>query len=103
VTTLTYGTQWGDFRPYAGLGAAYAIILNDFDGAVSRLRVHNNWGFVLQAGMEYRLNKRWELFVDYKNLWLDVNAKGRLANGAGVKAVVTLDPHLISSGIKFHF
>jgi outer membrane protein len=103
ILTGTYGWQWGAFRPYGGLGAAYAIILNDFDGSVSKLHVHNNWGFVLQAGIEYRLSRRWDLFLDYKRLWLDVKAEGFLANGAPVRALVTLDPHLISSGVKFHF
>ena len=103
ILTGTYGWQWGAFRPYGGIGAAYAIILNDFDGSVSELHVHNNWGFVLQAGIEYRLSRRWDLFVDYKRLWLDVKAEGFLANGAPVRALVTLDPHLIPSGVKFHF
>ena len=103
ILTGTYGWQWGAFRPYVGLGAAYAIILNDFDGSVSELHVHNNWGFVLQAGIEYRLSRRWGLFLDYKRLWLDVKAEGFLANGAPVRALVTLDPHLVSSGVKFHF
>ena len=103
ILTGTYGWQWGSFRPYGGVGAAYAVILNDFDGSVSRLHVHNNWGLVLQAGIEYPLSRRWDLFVDYKRLWLDVKAEGFLANGAPVRALVTLDPHLISSGVKFHF
>jgi len=68
------------FAPMEGVGAAYAIILNDFDGSVSGLHVHNNWGLALQAGIEYRLSRRWELFVDYKRLWLDVKAEGFLAN-----------------------
>ena len=72
-------------------------------GSVSHLHVHNNWGLVVQAGIEYRLNRRWDLFLDYKRLWLDVKAEGFLANGAPVRALVTLDPHLISSGVKFHF
>ncbi len=48
----------GAFRPYVGGGAAYAIILKEHDGAVSQLKVHNNWGFVLQAGAEYELGKK---------------------------------------------
>jgi len=77
--------------------------LRNFDGAVSQLRVHNNWGFVLQAGIEYQLSKKWELYFDYKRLWLYVKAERFIEGAAPVKARVTLDPTLISAGITFHF
>ena len=88
-------------RPYAGAGAAYAIIIKDHDRAVSQLKVHNNWGFVLQAGAEYELTKQWGLFVDLKQLWLAVNAEGLLSGGVPVRAHVKLNPSLVSVGVKF--
>lgn len=93
----------GGFRPYAGMGAAYAIILQEFDGAVSDLEVHNDWGFVLQAGMDYELGRKWDLFIDFKRVWLGIDADGMLAPGVPVTARVTLDPNLISIGAKFRF
>jgi len=93
----------GAFRPYVGTGVAYAIIVKNHDAAVSQLDVHNNWGFVLQVGAEYRLNKAWDVFADFKQLWLAVNAVGFLAGGVPVKARVTLNPSLVSAGIKFRF
>ena len=93
----------GALRPYVATGAAYAIIVKNHDATVSQLDVHNNWGFVLQAGAEYRLNKAWDLFADFKQLWLAVNADGLLAGGVPVKARVTLNPSLVSAGIKFRF
>ncbi len=91
------------FRPYAGAGAAYAIILKEFDAAVTQLKVHNNWGFVMQGGVERELNQKLDLFVDFKQVWLSVNAQGFLSGGAPVRARVKLDPSLISVGLKFHF
>jgi outer membrane protein len=93
----------GALRPYVGAGAAYAIIVKNHDATVSLLDVHNNWGFVLQAGAEYRLNRAWDLFADVKQLWLAVDADGLLAGGVPVKARVTLNPSLVSAGIKFRF
>ncbi len=93
---------WRGLRPYIAGGVARAIILKNKDGAVTDLKVHGNWGGVVQAGVEYRLNHRTELYVDYKRLWLYVDAGGRLA-GAPVRARVTLDPDLVSVGVKFHF
>ena len=91
------------FRPYAGGGAAYAIILKEFDGAVTQLNAHNNWGSVLQGGVERQLTRKLDLFVDFKEVWLSINAEGFLNGNVPVKARVKLDPSLVSMGIKFHF
>jgi outer membrane protein len=92
----------GRFRPYVGGGAAYAIIFKEFDGSVKQLEVHNNWGAVLQGGAEYELNSKYTVFVDFKEVWLAVNAHGVLSDGSPVKARVKLNPSLITVGIKFH-
>jgi outer membrane protein len=91
---------WSSFRPYAGTGVAYAIILKNHDAAVSRLDVHNHFGFVLQTGAEWSVGGNWEIFADFKQLWLAVNARGSLAGGVPVKAHVTLNPSLVSLGMK---
>ena len=90
------------FRPYVGAGGAHLFILKKKDGSVTELKVHDHNGFVLQAGVEYRLNRKWELFADYKHIWLNVHATGFLACEP-VRAKVTLNPDLISVGVKFHF
>ena len=91
----------GKFRPYVGGGAAYAIILKNFDGSVKDLKVHNNWGSVIQGGTEYEVNSKYTFFVDFKEVWLAVNADGVLSDGTGVKARVKLNPSLVTVGIKF--
>ena len=91
----------GKFRPYVGGGAAYAIILKNIDGSVKDLKVHNNWGSVINGGTEYEVNSKYTFFVDFKEVWLAVNADGVLADGTGVKARVKLNPSLITVGIKF--
>ena len=92
----------GGFRPYVGGGAAYAIIFKNFDGSVKDLKVHNNWGSVIQGGAEYEVNSKYTLFVDFKQVWLAVNADGVLSDGTGVKARVKLNPSLATVGIKFY-
>ena len=91
----------GRFRPYAGGGAAYAIIFNNFDGSVKNLQVYNNWGSVIQGGTEYEVNSKYTFFVDFKEVWLAVNAHGVLDDGSDVKARVKLNPSLITVGVKF--
>ena len=93
----------GRFRPYLGGGVAYAMIFKEFDGSVTQLGVHNNWGSVLQGGAEYKLNKKFDLFVDFKEVWLAVDAHGQLGGDVPVKARVKLNPSLVSVGLKFYF
>ena len=95
--------RFGAFQPYAGAGAAYAIILKEHDASVSDLHVRNNFGFVLQAGAEYQFARKWSLFVDYKQVWLALDAHGLIADVAPFKAHVKLNPSLPSAGIKYRF
>jgi NADH dehydrogenase FAD-containing subunit/outer membrane protein W len=90
------------FRPYIGAGTAYAIILKEHDAAVSDLKVHNNWGFVLQAGAEHKLSKNLALFADIKEVWLAVNAHGYVGGVVPITARVKLNPTVVSVGIRFH-
>jgi len=94
--------RWGAFQPYAGPGVVYAIILKDHSASVSDLHVRNNFGFVLQAGAEYRLRRKWSLFVDVKQMWLGVDAHGFIGP-APVGAHVKLNPTFFSTGLKYDF
>jgi outer membrane protein len=91
----------GRIRPYVGGGAAYAIIFKNFDGSVKDLKVNNNWGSVLQGGAEYEVNSKYSLFVDFKEVWLSVNAHGVLSDGSNVNARIKLNPSMVTVGIKF--
>jgi outer membrane protein len=102
LTGLYRLPQWGHFRPYVGAGFAHAFILKNYDGSVTDLKVHDNSGFALQAGFEYRWSERWGLFADYKRLWLALDADG-LIETAPVTARVTLNPNLISAGVRYQF
>jgi alkylation response protein AidB-like acyl-CoA dehydrogenase len=62
---------------YVGAGAVYAIILDDDDRAVSDLVVLNNFSFALQGGIERSIANNLELFVDFKQAWLTVDARRR--------------------------
>ena len=92
----------GSFRPYLGVGEAYAFIFSTEDGAVKDLHVNGNRGFVVQGGFDYRLAKNWSLFADVKHISLKLNARGELLN-APVTASVTLDPTIASLGVSYHW
>jgi outer membrane protein len=103
VLTAVYRlSAWKGFRPYIGAGGAHLFILKTDDRAVKDLKVQDHNGFVLQSGVEYRLSRNWDLFADYKHIWFNVYATGSLA-GEPVRAKVTLNPDLMSAGLKLHF
>jgi outer membrane protein len=91
------------WQPYVGAGAVYAIILHDHDRAVSDLIVLNNSGFALQGGVERAIGNSLDLFVDFKQAWLGVDAHGNLTGGVPVTARITLDPSIVAVGVKFRF
>jgi outer membrane protein len=101
LTSNYYFPKVARVRPYVGGGGAYAIIFKEFDGSVKDLQVHNNWGSILQGGAEYEVNSNYSLFVDFKEVWLSVNARGVLSDGSDVRARVKLNPSLVSVGIRF--
>lgn len=103
IATAVYRLpEYRGFRPYVGAGGTYVFILKDYDGAVTDLDVRGNWGLALQGGVEFRVKRNLELFADYKRLWVKVKAEGMLGP-APARGRVTLDPEVISAGIKLNF
>ncbi|MBV8688059.1 MAG: OmpW family protein [Alphaproteobacteria bacterium] len=103
LTGLYRLPRLGPVRPYAGLGGAYVVVFKAYDGSIADLKVHNDWGFVLQAGAEVPVGRRIALFADVKRLWLSVGADGTVAGDVPVDARVRLDPTLVSAGLKVRF
>ena len=103
LTGVYHMPRWGGWRPYLGAGAVYAIVLRDHDRAVSDLIVLNNWGLALQGGVEHSVVGGLDLFVDFKEVWLAVDAHGNLTGAVPVTARVTLNPSVVGVGVKFRF
>ena len=93
------------FKPYVGAGAVYFVVLDTNDGALAGLDVDNAWGSVLQTGVEYKVSKKMDVFVDVKKLFLDTTATGSVTafGGAPATADMTLDPLVIQIGTAFNF
>jgi outer membrane protein len=93
----------GAFQPYVGGGAVYAIILKNYDMAIHDIKVHNHWGSAIQCGADFRVTNKLTLFADSKQIFLTVNAKGMLGGVVPATARLTLNPTVISAGIKMTF
>ncbi len=93
----------GAFKPYIGVGGAYAFIFNSPDGAIQKLNVDGAPAFVAQVGFDYALNRTWGLFVDARKLFLSVDADGLLSGIIPATAKVKLDPWVVSGGVVYRF
>jgi len=65
-----------NFAPYVGLGGVYAW--NDTE----------NWAYVAKGGVDFRLNKKWGVFVEYQYRNVDFDwGKGEQKLQGGLKLV----------------
>ena len=87
------------FSPYVGAGINYTNIsdVKLLNGA-GRLE-HDSWGYSLQAGVDYKLDKNWSLNFDIKKVQIrsDVFISGAKASE------VKVDPLLIGVGVGYRF
>ena len=101
VSTHYHFTSFGpSFEPYIGGGVAYMMIFDEQDGALSDLDVDNAFGPVLQFGVESRLNEHWALFADFKKIWLETEATGKIGN-LPARADVSIDPFVTMIGFGY--
>jgi outer membrane protein len=87
------------FSPYLGAGLNYTSISNvELLGGKGGLD-KNSFGFVVQAGIDYKLDKNWSLNLDIKKVQIrsDVSI-------SGVKvSAVQIDPWLFGVGVGYRF
>lgn len=93
----------GRLQLYLGGGVAYAIILRNYDAAISNLRVPNHFGTVLQAGAEYPITRKLAFFADFKQTFLSVHACGNIEGAIPATSSVTLNPTLPTAGLAYSF
>ncbi|MGE7370399.1 OmpW/AlkL family protein [Neorhizobium sp. NPDC001467] len=103
--TLQYHfTDLGAFKPYIGAGVNYSLFFNQSEkDGFSNLDVKNHFGWALQAGFDYMLDRHWGLNFDVKKIFLetewsaDHDALGQLSGKAKI------DPWLIGAGVTYRF
>lgn len=103
IVTLQYHFDpVGGFKPYVGAGVQY---IHYFDGGKSdlggaKILLDDSWGFALQAGVDVELGQGWYFNADIKKVWLDTGVSWK---DTGAKAVVTVDPLIVSVGLGYRF
>lgn len=111
--TVTYGPAvvaiqyhfpiTGPLSVYVGGGVNYTIVFATGDGALTNFKVQGAFAPVLQAGLEYMIDKKWGVYADAKRLFLTAPASGNLGGLVPVTADVRLDPWVVSTGVTYRF
>lgn len=97
-------TDFGAFKPYVGVGVNYTFFYGEKDGALVNFSLRDNWGFALQVGFDYMIDRHWGINVDVKKLFLQTTATGTLGiNGPPVSSRIDLDPWLVGVGVTYRF
>lgn len=98
------------FDPYIGGGVGYLLIdditnLDDFaDADVGAIDLDDDYGFVVNAGVGFRLTPNFSINLDAKYISLDSEAQVTFVRGDFVeKRELAIDPLIISGGIGFRF
>ena len=100
--TVQYHHRMGKWKPYAGVGVNYTTILSsDATSAIGNSdKWSDEWGFALQAGLDYAIDDRWSVNFDIKKIWLNLDAR---VGAARTPASVDLDPWVIGAGVGYRF
>jgi outer membrane protein len=100
--------SFADF--YVGGGAAYAFFgpirngrdLPLFD--ISSIEFEDDFGWLVNAGTNFRIRDRWGLNLDAKYMRFNVSTSARLTDGSRTdKTSIRLSPLTVAAGISYRF
>ncbi|MBL4801249.1 MAG: OmpW family protein [Emcibacter sp.] len=92
----------GDLSPYLGAGINYTFYYSENapGGTISDIDYNDGFGFLLQAGLDYKIDEKWSFNVDVKRVWLNTDVK---INGGAVTADVDINPWIFGVGFGYTF
>lgn len=94
-------TDLGAFKPYVGAGVNYTVFFNEkAKGGFTDFDLKDSFGFALQAGFDYMIDKHWGFNFDVKKIFLEPKVK---VNNGLVTGKVKIDPWLIGAGVTYRF
>ncbi|MFC0167401.1 OmpW family protein [Pseudoduganella danionis] len=86
-------------KPYIGAGVNYTT-LSKVDLLAGKAGLeHDSFGFALQAGVDYAIDKKWSLNVDVKK----VQIRSDVFIGGAKASAVKVDPLLVGVGVGYRF
>ena len=101
LTAQYHFTPDQKFSPYVGGGVNYTLPYAEDNGRnTNKLKADGSFGWALQAGADYWINKNWGVNIDVKKVYVNVDAS---INGGAITGNVKLDPWIIGTGVSYRF
>ncbi len=100
----------GKIHPYVGAGVNYTLFysndttnsLTNALGGKTDLKLDDSFGWALQGGVDFDINKK--LFINADIKYIDMNTKARLTTGNTLRTVnVDVNPIVAAIGVGFRF
>jgi outer membrane protein len=92
------------FSPYVGAGINYTFFYNTEPshalGLVNHVSLTNNFGYALQAGLDYAIAGPWVANIDVKQIFLHTTAS---VDEGLIRAKTNLDPLVVGVGVGYKF
>jgi len=96
-----FGQTGDQFRPYVGGGVNYTKFTNVQSKLATDVQMSDSTGWVVQAGVDYALNKEWGLFASVAALKVKSNL---VASGSTVlQTTIDFRPIVYSFGASYKF
>lgn len=100
----------GVAKPYVGVGPSLFVVFGEKPGAaaaqldVTRVKMSNDVGFALQAGVDIPVNKNGlGVTLDAKKYFQDITATFYEGSDVALKTKHSLDPWVLSAGLSYRF
>ena len=93
-----------NFKPYIGAGVNYTFFYNeDSKGLFDDFSLKNKFGWALQAGADFMIDRHWGVNIDVKKIFLKPDVRATLLTGDVVTGKVKIDPWLFGVGVTYRF
>ncbi len=100
VLTLQYHFMPDNrISPYVGAGVNYTMFFGEKDKDLSGFKIHGDWGWALQAGVDYALSGAWSLNLDVKKVFVEPEARTSTLKVDDVN----LNPWIVGVGVGYRF
>ncbi|WFL76204.1 OmpW family outer membrane protein [Altererythrobacter arenosus] len=107
--TAKYHFPTASIKPYVGAGVTYFLWVDVEPGAatiplgVTKTTLSDEFGFVLQAGVDVPINESAAITFDAKRYFVDTTARWYAGNTLAIQTEHKLDPWVLSAGVAFRF
>jgi len=109
LSALYYFDTGSAFKPYIGLGINYTIFFdNSFtatysDAGFSDLELDNSFGYAIQVGADYEIDKNWSVNASARYIGISTDASFSVGGDNIGSASVDVDPMVYSVMLGYKF